>query len=124
MAATFAGADTVGTAVTSENAPATIVLLGHSPADLSGSIGINKLASGFERRCGLLARARAESLWSRVASQRLDAGAKSRFYLARPPAAAAPAAQSYSRTALTNAEMAGENVRPATETSETSRTTS
>src|SRR5438067_727342 len=42
------------------------VLLGHSPADLSGSIGINKLASGFERRCGLLARARAESLWSRV----------------------------------------------------------
>ena len=55
MAATFAGADTVGTAVTSENAPATIApitieriasSLRHSPADLSGSTGINKPASG------------------------------------------------------------------------------
>jgi hypothetical protein len=55
MAATFAGADTVGTAVTSENAPATIApitieriasSLRHSPADLSGLTGINKPASG------------------------------------------------------------------------------
>src|SRR5437868_6555874 len=123
MVGRFAGADTVGTVVTSENAPATIApitieriasSLRHSPADLSGLIGINKPASGSyvdaDRSCG---RRRSGVAVASCPSNGLRQVCAE--ILPRETAAeVAPAAQSYSRTALTNAETAGENVRPAT----------
>src|SRR5947207_13311035 len=91
MAATFAGADTVGTAVTSENAPATIApitieciassLVTHQPTLAGRSEVINwLLGSNADAGCS---RGRGRNRCGRESSQRLDAGAKSRLSVVR-----------------------------------------
>src|SRR4029077_18886108 len=133
MSSTCAGADTAGTAVTSENAPTTIApitieriassLVTHQPTLAGRSELINRPLAHAPMR-DAHAVAREVALRSQVVPATACVKSVRRFSLARPPAEMAPAAQSYSRTPLTNAETAGENVRPATEASETSRTTS
>src|ERR1700730_11054161 len=116
MAATFAGADTVGTVLTSESPAATIApitieriasSLHHHPEDLSrlrrgnkpASLWLEADVSGEARRRVGVGKSAPRASISRAGPTPVDrewcGHLVRRFYLARPPAEVAPADQSY-----------------------------